>query len=108
VWPFRVRKQDKTADKGGTPATELELRMEALEVRVRRLTDLQAELEDGIARRLDKYRKRIERDEAEPQGATVAPVERRPLALSQPRLVSLDELAVRRGNGPRTFPGGGK
>jgi hypothetical protein len=82
--------------------------VEALEARQRRLTDDLAELEDGIARKLDKYRKRVERDDAASAdtGAGTAVPLPRPVNDGVRRVVPFDPLAIRRGG--RTFPGGGR
>jgi hypothetical protein len=109
---FGSRKQATAQDQPRTRPDELEGRIEALEARVRRLVDDQAELEDGIARRLDKWRKRVERDTPPDEvpkdvdHATGGPSRSsRPLA-PLGRVLSFDALSVRRGRG--TFPGGGR
>lgn len=103
---FRARKQDKASDTGGTQLSPLVDRIEALERKVARLADDHAELEDGIVRRLDKYRKRMEREnESAPQES--APPQRSLPTLAPPaRVLSFDPLAVRRGG--KTFPGGSR
>jgi len=108
---FGFGKQDAEKDKPRTSKDDLEARVESLESRQRRLADTLAELEDGITRRLDKYRKRIEREDAagapelgpeETRGVARPPGPRGALA----RVLPFDALAVRRGKG--TFPGGGR
>jgi hypothetical protein len=99
---FKRKKPEDAGQAQDRPSTGLELRIEALEARVRRIVDDQAELEDGIARRLDKYRKRVEREEASPVEAP-AP---KPTLPNGTRVLPFDPLAVRRGS--RTFPGGSR
>jgi hypothetical protein len=103
---FSRKKPSEAGQLPDQPRTSLELRVEALEARVRRVVDDQAELEDGIARRLDKYRKRVERED--PGTAAEAPAQA-PSPRTVPngaRVLPFDPLAVRRG--PGRFPGGSR
>jgi len=118
---FGFGKQDAEKDKPRTSKDDLEARVESLESRQRRLADTLAELEDGITRRLDKYRKRMEREDAagapelgpEETRGVARPLAPRPASIwpgeswpPKARVLPFDALAVRRGKG--TFPGGGR
>lgn len=61
-WPWTKKKDLPSADPPGTPLAPLVDRVEDLERGLARLSDAQKEFEDLVVRRLDKYRKRIERE----------------------------------------------
>lgn len=69
-WPWQRKKDLPSADPPGTPLAPLVDRVEDLERGLARLSDAQKEFEDLVVRRLDKYRKRMERETpAEPPAA---------------------------------------
>jgi hypothetical protein len=92
MWFFRKRQ-----DAPGTDTGQLVARLDALEARFGTLREQLKELEDTIARRMDKYRKRIERETEDGPSPPVNGLQTRP---------AFDTLSVRRG--PRTFPGAGR
>lgn len=61
-WPWQKKKALPAEDVPGTPLAPLVDRVEDLERGLARLSDAQKEFEDLVVRRLDKYRKRIERE----------------------------------------------
>lgn len=61
-WPWQRKKDLPVADAPGTPLAPLVDRVEDLERGLARLSDAQKEFEDLVVRRLDKYRKRMERE----------------------------------------------
>lgn len=105
-WFRAGRKQRNEApDSPRTAPDDLAARVEALEARQRRLADDLAELDDTIARKLDKYRKRVEREEAATPDTEAKPLRSVPNGEAR-RVLPFDPLAIRRG--PRGFPGGGR
>lgn len=105
-WPWS---KPEAEDRPGTALGPLVERLESLERRMSALADDVAESQDTIVRRLDKYRKRVEREDA-PEGTEPLP----PAPVPSGRLVRphpvvdgvVDVLAIRRGR--PSFPGGGR
>jgi hypothetical protein len=79
-------------------------RIEALERRLAALQEDFAEAQDTISRKLDKYRKRLEREDPPPDPPAAPAQALRALNGGPTR--GFDELAIRRG--ARAFPGGGR